>query len=240
MICSRSKFARYSSRESQKAAWKQYYKYECKAHEKYSPKVPPTLLRLAARLLWRAEEEFQSKPADQATLPTTKYDFHAWQTLFKGFDECTTSQRIAFGQVPISYRVWRSQASCTLGASLLSSCPHLQMAMLCFMFFRAGEKRRPEEDGSWSMGLPAMPPAHCRGGYTWPAPDIPAIHAGEIQHLLSALSVNCHTVCGEKLARPSLLMPFSMYETAFWPCDTKKPCWSLLLTPCCLGSLCRR
>ncbi len=41
------------SREAQAAAWKSYYREECKALVRMQPHVPSPVLRLAARMCWR-------------------------------------------------------------------------------------------------------------------------------------------------------------------------------------------
>lgn len=51
--CSRSRHARYCSREHQAAAWQAGYKWECQALVAHAPRVPPPTIRLAARALWR-------------------------------------------------------------------------------------------------------------------------------------------------------------------------------------------
>mmetsp|Transcript_12002 Transcript_12002/g.22509 ORF Transcript_12002/g.22509 Transcript_12002/m.22509 type:complete len:572 (+) Transcript_12002:186-1901(+) len=51
--CSKSKVARYSSREAQAAAWKSYYKEECKAIVKCRPNLPKPTARLVARMFWK-------------------------------------------------------------------------------------------------------------------------------------------------------------------------------------------
>ena len=55
--CSRSKIARYSSRQAQQAAWRDGYREECAALVACAPRVPPPTVRLAARVLWRRERE---------------------------------------------------------------------------------------------------------------------------------------------------------------------------------------
>ena len=51
--CSRSRHARYCSREHQAAAWQASYKWECQALVAHAPRIPPPTIRLAARALWR-------------------------------------------------------------------------------------------------------------------------------------------------------------------------------------------
>ena len=46
---------RYSSKAAQKAAWLAGHKQECAALQRVAPRVPPATVRLAARVLWRAE-----------------------------------------------------------------------------------------------------------------------------------------------------------------------------------------
>eukprot|EP01052_Picozoa_sp_SAG31_P012934 SAG31_NODE_766_length_12239_cov_16.248435_4_plen_749_part_00 len=55
--CSRSKFARYSSKKAQLAAWRDGYREECAALVACSPHIPPPTIRLAARILWRRASE---------------------------------------------------------------------------------------------------------------------------------------------------------------------------------------
>lgn len=55
--CSKSKVARYSSREAQAKAWKDYYRSECEALVKLKPRVPGTTARLVARMYWRRERD---------------------------------------------------------------------------------------------------------------------------------------------------------------------------------------
>ena len=60
--CSRSKLARYSSRQAQKDAWRDGYKEECAALVRCAPRVPPPTVRLAARCLWRRQRD-RERPA---------------------------------------------------------------------------------------------------------------------------------------------------------------------------------
>ncbi len=52
-LCSCSN-VRYSSKAAQRAAWRSH-KQECAALARVAPRVPPATVRLAARVLWRAE-----------------------------------------------------------------------------------------------------------------------------------------------------------------------------------------
>ena len=51
--CTGCRFARYSSREAQKAAWGCGHKEECAALKACAPRTPPATIRLAARVLWK-------------------------------------------------------------------------------------------------------------------------------------------------------------------------------------------
>ena len=51
--CSKSKFARYCSRQHQSLAWKAGFKQEAEALVNLSPKIPPPTIRLAARAIWK-------------------------------------------------------------------------------------------------------------------------------------------------------------------------------------------
>ncbi|GBG34389.1 Histone-lysine N-methyltransferase SMYD3 [Hondaea fermentalgiana] len=59
--CSRSKVARYRSRAEQVADWKAGFKQECAALERWRAKMgnrlPPSLVRLLCRVLWKAETD---------------------------------------------------------------------------------------------------------------------------------------------------------------------------------------
>ena len=56
--CSKSKVARYSSREAQAKAWKDYYRSECEALTKLrSHGLPSTTARLLSRMYWRRERD---------------------------------------------------------------------------------------------------------------------------------------------------------------------------------------
>lgn len=56
--CGGCKLVWYASRDAQKAAWPGH-KRECRALARIAPRVPPATVRLAARVLWRAESETQ-------------------------------------------------------------------------------------------------------------------------------------------------------------------------------------
>ena len=57
--CSRSKAARYASRDAQAAAWREGYRWECAALVGCAPRVPTATVRLAARALWRRRREME-------------------------------------------------------------------------------------------------------------------------------------------------------------------------------------
>ena len=44
---------RYIDKASQKAAWAAGHREECKAMRRVAPRLPPTMVRLASRVLWR-------------------------------------------------------------------------------------------------------------------------------------------------------------------------------------------
>eukprot|EP00877_Chromochloris_zofingiensis_P003146 jgi/Chrzof1/12832/Cz07g08320.t1 len=82
--CSRSKLARYCSREHQRAAWKAGYQQECAALVACAPKVPPPSVRLAARVLWRkAREDVATGVQDVkgCTFPEIQMLLHHWEHL---------------------------------------------------------------------------------------------------------------------------------------------------------------
>jgi hypothetical protein len=52
---------RYCSRAAQKADWAAGHKYECKALQKTGGHTPATMIRLAARALWRWQKEMKEE-----------------------------------------------------------------------------------------------------------------------------------------------------------------------------------
>ena len=81
--CSKSKLARYCSREHQKKAWKAGFNVESGGLAALYPKVPPATIRLAARCLWRRNRDSSQNPETSASSSFKQVEQlqHHWEQL---------------------------------------------------------------------------------------------------------------------------------------------------------------
>ena len=111
--CSRSKVARYSSREAQAAAWRAGYREECAALAACAPRVPPPTVRLAARALWRRRRERDPDADDvyRDAVPLGLGEgFDAVDALEHHWDRLPDARKAAFAQMAQLVRAFMAGA----------------------------------------------------------------------------------------------------------------------------------
>ena len=111
--CSRSKVARYSSREAQAAAWRAGYREECAALAACAPRVPPPTPRLAARALWRRRRERDPDADDvyRDAVPLGLGEgFDAVDALEHHWDRLPDARKAAFAQMAQLVRAFMAGA----------------------------------------------------------------------------------------------------------------------------------
>ena len=111
--CSRSKVARYASREAQAAAWRAGYREECAALVACAPRVPPPTVRLAARALWRRRRE-RAPAADDVYRDAAPFGlgegFDAVDALEHHWDRLPDARKAAFAQMAQLVRAFMAGA----------------------------------------------------------------------------------------------------------------------------------
>jgi SET and MYND domain-containing protein len=167
--CSRSKLARYVSREAQAAAWRDGYKQECAALVRCAPHVPPPTVRLAARVLWRRQRELEAAAAAAAAAGSGTGSEEG--PAAGGWD--------SWAAVEILENHWGEQSPARMTT-------YAQMAVLVreFMLGAGG-------DGAAGDGAASSVEAAAATGGLPPTRDI--------ARLLACFGCNNHTICDDEL-----------------------------------------
>ncbi|MEW5314814.1 MAG: hypothetical protein WDW38_006283 [Sanguina aurantia] len=192
--CSKSLLARYCSREHQKAAWSGGYREECAALVACSPRVPPSTVRLAARVLWKRAKE-QRKGAKLAARRTSSkvkapelaatYDgdvaplLHHWSSL-------SDTRKTEFAQMAVLLRHFMT------GESETPAGPDPDMPQP-----EASLPPRPSSCEQQQQRSPTRghPPAW--GGGLITAAQLPSVR--EMALLLARFACNNHSICDDEL-----------------------------------------
>ncbi|KAG2493715.1 hypothetical protein HYH03_008228 [Edaphochlamys debaryana] len=197
--CSRSRLARYCSREHQRAAWAAGFRAECEALVRCAPRVPPPTVRLAARILWR-----RARALEQGVLSEEVQGAGAGA----GGPGAEGGEAGATPPAPHVHHTAPTDADAGALWRLRSHWARLdprrkalygQMAVVTWQYMFGSPDSpapAPEEDPSSS---PASPSPAC--GPDGDVPPAPAPWPGFLAaaQLLARLAANCHTVADEEL-----------------------------------------
>eukprot|EP00798_Chlamydomonas_sp_ICE-L_P020441 gene20441-27230_t len=153
--CSRSKWARYCSREHQKLAWQQGYKQECTAvvaSMAKHRKLPPPTVRLAARVLWRHQRSLDSGEEEDENM-----SYAAICSLLSHWDKIGDEQKQQFAQMAVLVREYMEGGTSEEGSSQFEHIGNKDIAMLlarfaCNNHTIADEELRPIGVGIYPLG----------------------------------------------------------------------------------------
>ncbi|MEW5297454.1 MAG: hypothetical protein WDW36_000660 [Sanguina aurantia] len=202
--CSKSLLARYCSREHQKAAWSGGYREECAALVACSPRVPPSTVRLAARVLWKRAKE-QRKGAKLAARRTSSkvkapelaatYDgdvaplLHHWSSL-------SDTRKTEFAQMAVLLRHFMTGESETpAGPDPDMPQPEASLPPDQAAANSSSSAPQPGDTGRTPAAASGHPPAW--GGGLITAAQLPSVR--EMALLLARFACNNHSICDDEL-----------------------------------------